>query len=96
LLIGAAEYPLTNAQAVRLEEILRARCLDASGLPRDDEARACLQFADVLAEDLAAGQSPEPIELGASHVDGLRAYVVDDAGDLLADLRDAVRSYCDG
>ena len=95
MLIGAVEYPLTNVQAVCLEETLRGRCLDERGLPRDDDARACLQFADVLAEDLAAGHSPEPIELGMSHVEALRAYVVDeDGGDLLAGLRDAVRRYC--
>jgi hypothetical protein len=35
----------------------------------DDDARACLQLADVLAEDVAAGTSPEPIELGMSHVE---------------------------
>ncbi len=32
-----------------------------------------------------------------SHVEGLRAYVLDEdaRGGLLADLRDAVRRYCD-
>lgn len=98
LLIGAAEYSLTTIQAERLEAAIRDKCLDAGGHPRDDDARACMQIADVIAEDLAAGGSPEPIEVGMSHVEGLRAYVVDedDRGGLLADLRDAVRRYCDG
>jgi hypothetical protein len=97
LLIGAVEYPLTTIQAERLEAAIRDVCLDADGHPRDAHACACMQIADVLAEDLAAGGSPEPIELGLSYVEGLRAYVVDeDDRGLLADLRDAVRRYCDG
>lgn len=98
LLIGAAEYPLTTIQAERLEAAIRDACLDADGHPRDAYACACMQIADVLAEDLAAGGSPEPIELGMSYVEGLRAYLVDedDRGGLSADLRDVVRRYCDG
>ena len=94
LLIGAAEHPLTPMQAEHLAEVIRERCLDERGLPLDDDARACLQLADVLGEDLATGSSPEPIELRMSHLDGLRAHVVDDRGPL-RDLGDAVRRYCD-
>jgi hypothetical protein len=98
LLIEAAEYPLTGDEAVRLEQTIRRRCVDGHRLPRDDDARACLQLADVLAEDLAAGFSPEPIELGMSHLEGLREYVVEDdnAVEELAELRDAVERYCVG
>jgi hypothetical protein len=97
LLIGAAEYPLTKVQARSLQEAIRGRCLDERGLPLDDDARACLQLADVLSEDLAAGSSPEPIQLGVSHLDGLRAHVVADGAEaLLQDLMDVVRRYCDG
>jgi hypothetical protein len=95
LLIGAAEYPLTDGQARLLERTIRERCVNERQLPYDDEARACLQLADVLAEDLAAGVSPEPIELGFSHVEGLRAHVVEEDGRALAsDLREAVRRHC--
>jgi hypothetical protein len=94
LLIGAAEYPLTRLQAQRLEESIRECCLDERGLPLDDEARACLQLADVLAEDLAAGSSPEPIDLRMSHLDGLCAHVAGHDGALFPDLLDAVRRYC--
>jgi hypothetical protein len=96
LLIGAAEYPLTRIQAERLEKSIRECCLDERGLPLDDEARACLQLADVLAEDLAAGSSPEPIDLRMSHLDGLRTHVADDRAALLPDLLDVVRRYCGG
>jgi hypothetical protein len=37
---------------------------------------ACLQLADVLAEDLERGESPEPIELGHSHAQGLTEHVL--------------------
>jgi hypothetical protein len=95
LLIGAAEYPLTPEEASRLERTLRRRCLKGP-LPHTDHARACLQFADVLAEDLEAGASPEPIELGVTHVEGLHEYLIEDADVALADLRAAVRRYCEG
>jgi hypothetical protein len=63
-LIGAAEYMVSDVEARRLEQAIRRRCVDERGRPLDEDARSCLQLADVLAEDLAAGRSPEPIELG--------------------------------
>jgi hypothetical protein len=97
LLIGAAEYPLTPDEAARLEQAIRRRCVDERRLPRDDDARACLQLADILAEDLEAGTSPEPIELGINHVEGLREYVVgDESAVALRNLCGAVRHYCGG
>jgi hypothetical protein len=98
LLIGAAEYVVSDLEARRLEHAIRRRCLDARGRALDDDARACLQLADVLAEGLAAG-TPEPIEIGRSHVEGLCAYVLEDeeiAGvDELTDLCDALKRYRD-
>jgi hypothetical protein len=58
-------------------QAIRRRRVDERGRPLDEDARSCLQLADVLAEDLAAGRSPEPIELGRSHVEGLCAYVLE-------------------
>lgn len=80
VLVGAAESRITGLQAVRLEHAIRRRCIDGHGRPWRDDARACLQLADVLAEDLAAGVSPEPIELGRSHVEGLCEYVIEEEG----------------
>jgi hypothetical protein len=95
LLIGAAECPLGDDDAARLEQTIRRRCVDERRLAVDDNARACLQLADVLAEDLAAGASPEPVELDMSHVEGLCEYVLEDdsvaaVGELM-DLCDALR-----
>jgi hypothetical protein len=96
LLIGAAEFPLTDAEALCLEQAIRRRCVDERRLPLDDDARACLQLADVLADDLAAEYSPEPIGLGISHVEGLREHVVAEDAEALTELRDAVERYCEG
>lgn len=96
LLIGAAEYPLSDLQAARLEGEIRKRCVNERRRAHDEDARACLQLADVLAEDLEAGFSPEPIELAFSHVEGLREYVVeaDDARHEFPNLCEAVCRYC--
>jgi hypothetical protein len=53
LLMGAAPYPISEAETHRLEAI-RRRCLDERGRSLDDNACACVQFADVLSEDLGA------------------------------------------
>jgi hypothetical protein len=76
-LIGAVEYPMPAEEARRLEDVIRRACVDEYGLPRDENARACLQLADVIREDLKRGGHPEPIELGRSHVEGLCQYVVE-------------------
>jgi hypothetical protein len=97
LLIDAAEYRVTDVQARRLEQAIRRSCIDEHGHPLDDAARACLQLADVLAEDLATGYSPEPIELGISQAEGLRQHVVEDEDvEELTELRDAIKRYCWG
>ena len=78
LLIGAAPYRLDEDAARWLMETIRRSCTYNTGFARDVVARACLQLADVIAEDLDRGDSPEPIELGRSHVDGLLAHVFRD------------------
>jgi hypothetical protein len=78
LLIGAVPYRLHENSARWLGEMIRQFCVDVAG-PLDLPARACLQLADVIAEDLERGSSPEPIELGRLHVDGLLAYVFRDS-----------------
>lgn len=64
LLIGAGEYPLEEADAGWLASVIRTTCVDTAGRAWDREARAALQVADVIAEGLQRGHSPEPIELG--------------------------------
>ncbi len=56
----------------------RRLCVDDGGHALDIPARACLQLADVIAEDLERGASLEPIELGRLQVEGLLAYVLRD------------------
>ena len=75
-LIGARPYTLTAEQASWLDERIRATCVDDIGRSHDSDANACLQLADVLREDLEAGEHPDPIELGRSHAVGLTEYVL--------------------
>jgi hypothetical protein len=76
LLVGASPYAIDRTQAQWLVRRIRATCLDAGHRPRDAQAQACLQLADVLAEDLTRGMSPEPIELDHSHALGLTQHVL--------------------
>ena len=78
LLIGAAPFRLGREDARWLEQAIRRACADASGQPLalDGYIRASLQLANVLCEDLELDESPEPIELGWSHVDGLLLFVL--------------------
>lgn len=78
LLIGAAPYRLSEDAARWLEKRIRRLCADEGGHPLDIVARSCLQLADVLAEDLNRGESPEPIELARLQVEGLLGYVLRD------------------
>jgi hypothetical protein len=98
--IGAAEYRVPGDEAWRLEGVIRDKCVDLHGRPLDHNARACIQLADVIREDLERGESPEPIELGRSHVEGLCAYVTEDAEiasvATLTDLCDALKRYRGG
>ena len=69
---------LSGEDARWLEQAIRRGCSDPSGQPLalDAYIKASLQLADVLREDLERGESPEPIELGWSHVDGLLLFVL--------------------
>jgi hypothetical protein len=78
LLVGAAPYRLSEDAARWLEEMIRRLCVDEGGHALDLPARACLQLADVIKENLEQGSSPEPIELGRLQVEGLLAYVLRD------------------
>jgi hypothetical protein len=99
-LIGAAEYRVPGKEAHRLEGVIRENCVDLHGRPLDENARACMQLADVIREGLKRGESHEPIELGMSHVEGLCEHVIEEnevAGiELLRDLCDALRRYRTG
>jgi hypothetical protein len=90
LLVGASPYAIDRTQAQWLARRIRATCLDSSHRPLDAQARACLQLADVLAEDLTRGSSPEPVELGLSHARGLTAHVL---GSGAAQEHDLVELY---
>jgi hypothetical protein len=96
-LIGAAKYTLPGEDARRLEGVIREECADLHGRPHDENARACLELADLIREHLQRGSSQEPIELARSHVEGLCEYVVEHreiAGvPLLADLCVALKRY---
>ena len=76
LLVGAASFALEEEDAWWLVHRIRETCVDDSRRPVDAEALLCLQLADVLCEDLDAGNSPEPIELGQSHANGLTEHVL--------------------
>jgi hypothetical protein len=96
-LIGAAQYQVPGAEAWRLEGVIRRTCVDLHGRPLDDNARACLELADAIREGLERGSTPEPIELGRTHVEGLCEYVVEDEEvtgiEELASLCDALKRY---
>jgi hypothetical protein len=85
LLIGAAEYPLEEVDALWLEHVIRSASVDESGQSLDPWATAALQVADVIAEDIERGISEDPIELGRSNVDALLAYAFPSADN--ADVR---------
>ena len=72
ILIGARPYTLAAAQAEWLNDRIRATCVVEIGRTQDPDAIACLQLAEVIHEDLEAGEHREPIELGRSHAWGDR------------------------
>ena len=98
-LIGSVEHAIPGDEAHRLEGVIREKCADLHGRAHDDNARACLQLADVIREYLQRGQSAEPIELGITHVEGLCEYVIEEetiaSVELLRDLCSALRRYRD-
>lgn len=80
LLLGAAPYRLDAADAAWFELEIRRSCADESGrvFSLDEAVWSCVLLANTLADDLDAGHSPEPIELGRQHVEGLLTFVLDD------------------
>ena len=80
LVIGDATYPLSESDASWLAHAVRKTAVDAAGRAWDAEARAALQVAEVIHEGVERRYSPEPIELGRSHVHGLLAYAFHDHG----------------
>lgn len=80
LLIGAVPYRLDPDAVYKLERAIREGCADEEGVPLaiDEAVWACVQLANVLAEDRERGSSPEPIELGRTLVHGLCTYVLSD------------------
>ena len=75
LLIEGLAFPLDVIDAQWLEQRIRETCIDASHRPRDmDGALACLQLADVLADE-PRGRL-EPIELTHRQARGLVEYVL--------------------
>jgi hypothetical protein len=76
LLVGAASFSVEEEEAWWLVHRIRETCVHDSHRPRDASSVACLQLADVLADDLDASSSPEPIELGRTHAVGLTEHVL--------------------
>jgi hypothetical protein len=76
VLVGAASFRLAEEEAWDLIHAIREKCVDADHRPRDSDAVRCLQFADVLAEDLDQGHSPEPAEVGLPQARVLTDYVL--------------------
>jgi hypothetical protein len=78
ILVGAGSYELDGQATAWLEDRIRSALLDDAGRPAASDAsvRACVQLADVIAEDRERGSSPEPVEVGMLHAEGLCAYVL--------------------
>jgi hypothetical protein len=64
-LIGAARYMVSGEDAHRLEGVIRDECADLHGQPHDENARACLQLADVLRKDNAGARRSRSSSAGA-------------------------------
>jgi hypothetical protein len=82
---GVGEYPLGERDAGWLASVIRTTCVDTAGRAWDREARAALQVADVIAEHLARGYSPKPIELEQAAALGILFHAFLDKH--LADVR---------
>ena len=75
LVVDGMAVPLDRDDAQWLEELIRATCVDASHRPRDIDAVACLQLADMLADE-HPGRRLEPIALTLPQARGLTAHVL--------------------
>lgn len=98
LLIGAGEFPLDESAAAWLAATIRNAYAFRPAGEHDEASRGCLALCRVLDDDLANGDSPEPIELGRSQIDGLAACLRDTPPDdpVLTRLQLAIRRYRDG
>jgi hypothetical protein len=76
VLVGAASFSLQEEEAWELVHAIREKCVDADHRPLDTDAVRTLQFADVLAEHLDEGDSPEPLEVGLPQARVLADYVL--------------------
>jgi hypothetical protein len=76
VLVGAASFALAEEETWDLVHAIREKCVDSDHRPLDSDALRCLQFADVLAEDLDQGHSAEPVEVGLSQARVLADYVL--------------------
>ena len=76
LLVGAASFRLDEEEAWDLVHAIREKCVDGDHRPLDNDAMRTLQLADVLAEDLDRGESPEPVELALPQARVLAGYVL--------------------
>lgn len=74
LVIGGVAFPLDDSEW--LEQRIRTTCVDTSHRPRDMDAVACLQLADMLAAE-HPGHRLEPIELTLPQVRGLTEHVLE-------------------
>lgn len=99
--IGANPYALDETSAIWLEETIRQRFSDHTGRPYDGDeldrsGTECLLLADVIADDLCGRHSPEPIELGDTHIRALNKLLDDaptDKDHPLARLAEGCRRY---
>lgn len=92
LLIGAARYVLDEFDARALESMIRRHYRAAKDGSVDHEllndgGQACLLLGQVIADDLDAGFSPEPIELGKTQIRELDRILRQQWADLSHDLR---------
>jgi hypothetical protein len=76
LLVGGRSYLLPAASARTLADRIRHWSSGRSGL--HDAERSLTYLADTIDEDLAAGESPEPIELGWKQAEALIENVLRD------------------
>jgi hypothetical protein len=76
LLVGTSSFRIEEEEAWDLVHAIRERCVDGDHRPLDSDALRCLQLADVLAEELDQGHSPEPVEVGLPQARVLTDYVL--------------------
>ncbi len=98
LLIGAGEFPLDESAAAWLASSIRNTCAFRAAGEHDEASRGCLALCRVLDDDLANGDSPEPIELGRSQIDALAACLSGAPSDdpVLTRLQLAIHRYGGG